>query len=67
MSKPFGNQKRKEESKIYDKTIRSLLKELPTTFMELVTGKKLSKEALKPLDIKLQKVIEREADLIVEN
>ena len=67
MNKPFGNQKRKEESKIYDKTIRSLLKELPTTFMELITGKKLSKEALKPLDIKLQKVIEREADLIVEN
>jgi len=67
MSKPFGNQKRKEESKIYDKTIRSLLKELPTTFMELITDKKLSKEALKPLDIKLQKVIEREADLIVEN
>ena len=67
MSKPFGNEKRKEESKIYDKTIRSLLKELPTTFMELITDKKLSKEALKPLDIKLQKVIEREADLIVEN
>ena len=67
MNKSFGNQKRKEESKIYDKTIRSLLKELPTTFMELITGKKLSKEALKPLDIKLQKVIEREADLIVEN
>ena len=67
MNKPFDNQKRKEESKIYDKTIRSLLKELPTTFMELITGKKLSKEALKPLDIKLQKVIEREADLIVEN
>jgi len=67
MSKPFGNQKRKEESKIYDKTIRSLLKELPTTFMELITDKKLSKETLKPLDIKLQKVIEREADLIVEN
>jgi len=67
MSKPFDNQKRKEESRIYDKTIRSLLKELPTTFMELITDKKLSKEALKPLDIKLQKVIEREADLIVEN
>ena len=67
MSKPFDNQKRKEESRIYDKTIRSLLKELPTTFMELITGKKLSKETLKPLDIKLQKVIEREADLIVEN
>ena len=66
-NKPFGNEKRKEESKIYDKTIRSLLKELPTTFMELITGKKLSKETLKPLDIKLQKVIEREADLIVEN
>jgi predicted transposase/invertase (TIGR01784 family) len=54
-------------SRTYDKTIRSLLKELPTTFMELITGKKLSKESLKPLDIKLQKVIEREADLIVEN
>ena len=51
----------------YDKTIRSLLKDLPTTFIELLTGEKLSKEALKPLDVKLQKVIEREADLIVEN
>ena len=51
----------------YDKTIRSLLKDLPTTFIELLTGEKFSKEALKPLDVKLQKVIEREADLIVEN
>ena len=51
----------------YDKTIRSLLKDLPTTFIELLTGEKLSKEALKPLDVKLQKVIERDADLIVEN
>jgi len=54
-------------SRTYDKTIRSLLKELPTTFIELITGEKLSKESLRPLDIKLQKVIEREADLIVEN
>jgi len=54
-------------SKTYDKTIRSLLKELPVTFLELITGKKLTEETLKPLDIKLQKVIEREADLIVEN
>jgi hypothetical protein len=67
MSESFGNQKKKEESKIYDKTIRSLLKELPITFMELITGEKLSKDSLKPLDIKLQKVIEREADLIAEN
>ena len=54
-------------SKTYDKTIRSLLKELPVVFLELLTGEKLSKDALKPLDTKLQKVIEREADLIVEN
>ena len=54
-------------NKFYDKTIRSLLKDLPVAFMELLTGEKLSKDALKPLDIKLQKVIEREADLIVEN
>jgi len=54
-------------SRTYDKTIRSLLKELPTTFIELITGEKLSKKSLRPLDIKLQKVIEREADLIVEN
>jgi len=54
-------------SKTYDKTIRSLLKELPITFLELITGKKLAKKTIKPLDIKLQKVIEREADLIVEN
>lgn len=54
-------------NKSYDKTIRSLLKDLPVTFMELLTGKKLSKDTLKLLDIKLQKVIEREADLIVEN
>jgi len=54
-------------SKTYDKTIRSLLKELPVAFLALLTGGKLSKDALKPLDVKLQKVIEREADLIVEN
>ena len=51
----------------YDKTIRSLLKDIPVAFIELLTGKKLSREALRPLDIKLQKVIEREADFIVEN
>jgi len=54
-------------SKTYDKTIRSLLKELPITFLELITGKKLPEETLRPLDIKLQKIIEREVDLIVEN
>jgi hypothetical protein len=54
-------------SKEYDKTIKSLLKDIPVTFMELLTGEKLSKDVLKPLDIKLQKVIEREADLIIEN
>ena len=45
----------------------SLLKEFPVAFLELLIGEKLLKDALKPLDTKLQKVIEREADLIVEN
>jgi len=54
-------------SKKYDKTIRSLLKDLPTTFLQLITGDKFSQKTVKPLDVKLQKVIEREADLIVEN
>ncbi|WP_297445254.1 hypothetical protein [Desulfurobacterium sp.] len=49
----------------YDKTIRSLLKDIPVVFMELLTGKKLSKEFLKPLDVKLQKVVERKVELIV--
>lgn len=54
-------------SKKYDKTIRSLLKDLPTTFLQLITGDRFSQNTVKPLDVKLQKVIEREADLIVEN
>jgi len=40
-------------SKTYDKTIRNLLKELPIAFLELLTGEKLSKNAFKPLDVKL--------------
>jgi predicted transposase/invertase (TIGR01784 family) len=44
-----------------------LLKDLPTTFLQLITGDKFSQKTVKPLDVKLQKVIEREADLIVEN
>jgi len=40
-------------SKTYDKTIRSLLKELPVAFLELLIGEKLSKDAPKPLDVKL--------------
>jgi len=62
-----SNAGKKEESKTYDRTIKSLFKDLPTTFLRLLVGKNLSKNTLKPLDIKLQKVIEREADLIVEN
>lgn len=54
-------------NKSHDKTIRSLLKELSVTFIELLTGENLSKDTLRPLDVKLLKVIEREADLIAEN
>ena len=56
-----------KEPKIYDKTIRSLLKGIPTTFLNLLTGKPISKEKIKLLDVKLQKVLEREADLIIED
>jgi NADPH-dependent curcumin reductase CurA len=42
-----------KEPKIYDKTIRSLLKGIPTTFLNLLTGKPISKEKIKLLDVKL--------------
>jgi hypothetical protein len=52
----------------YDRTIRSLFKkEFPVSLLELMTDEKLSKEALIPLEVKLHKMIEREADLLLKN
>jgi len=47
---------------VYDRTLRELLQDIPTTFVELLTGKR----AIKMLESKFPNVEEREADLIVE-
>ena len=63
----MSNQDNQKESRKYDKTIRSLLKGIPITFLSLLTGREFSPDKLKLLDIKLQKVLERETDLIIED
>jgi len=52
----------KKESFTYDRTLRDLLQDIPTTFVKLLTGKNASKM----LDSRFPNVEEKEADLIVE-
>ena len=55
-------QKLKIETFVYDRTLRDLLQDIPTTFVKLLTGK----NAIKMLDSRFPRVEEKEADLIVE-
>ena len=52
----------KKETFVYDRTLRDLLQDIPTTFVKLLTGK----NAIKMLDSRFPNVEEKEADLIVE-
>jgi len=52
----------KKEPFAYDRTLRDLLQDIPTTFVKLLTGK----NAIKMLDSRFPNVEEKEADLIVE-
>ena len=49
-------------SKKYDISLKNLIKGVPYKFLELITGKKFS--SIKFLDVKLPKILEKEADLI---
>lgn len=49
-------------SKSYDISLKNLIKGVPYKFLELITGKKFS--SIKFLDVKLPKILEKEADLI---
>jgi len=48
--------------KRYDISLKNLIKGVPYKFLELITGKKFS--SIKFLDVKLPKILEKEADLI---
>ena len=52
---------KKKEQFIYDRTIREIFQEIPTTFVKLLTNK----EAKELLETKFPKVEEKEADLVV--
>ena len=53
--------KKPQEQFIYDRTIREIFQEVPTTFVKLLTNK----EAKELLETKFPKVEEKEADLVV--
>jgi len=53
--------KKTKEHFIYDRTIREIFQEIPTTFVKLLTNK----EAKELLETKFPKVEEKEADLVV--
>jgi predicted transposase/invertase (TIGR01784 family) len=54
--------KKTQEQFIYDRTIREIFQEVPTTFVKLLTNK----EAKELLETKFPKVEEKEADLVVK-
>ena len=54
-------------SKTYDIPLRRLIKDIPVNFLSLVFGKTFDSKRAKFLDVKLPKLFEREADLIVEH
>jgi len=53
--------------KFYDIPLRKLIKDLPINFLKLVFGKDFKSSEVKFLDVKLPKLFEREADLIIES
>jgi len=54
-------------SKTYDISLRRLIKDIPINFLGLVFNQTFDPKELRFLDIKLPKLFEREADLIVEH
>ncbi len=54
-------------SKTYDIPLRRLIKDIPVNFLRLVFNKSFYPKEAKFLDVKLPKLFEREADLIVEH
>jgi len=54
-------------SKTYDIPLRRLIKDIPVNFLRLVFNKSFDPNKAKFLDVKLPKLFEREADLIVEH
>ena len=52
--------------KFYDIPLRKLVKDIPVNFLKLVFGKDFKNSEVKFLDVKLSKLFEREADLIIE-
>ena len=53
-------------SKTYDISLRRLIKDIPVNFLRLVFNKSFDPNEARFLDVKLPKLFEREADLIVE-
>jgi len=54
-------------SKTYDIPLRRLIKDIPVNFLGLIFNKSFDPKEAKFLDVKLPKLFEREADLIVEH
>ena len=54
-------------SKTYDIPLRRLIKDIPVHFLGLVFNQTFDPKEAKFLDVKLPKLFEREADLIVEH
>jgi hypothetical protein len=52
--------------KTYDIPLRDLIKDIHVNFLRLVFGKKFNPREVKFLDVKLPKLFEREADLVLE-
>jgi predicted transposase YdaD len=52
--------------KTYDIPLRDLVKDIPVNFLRLVFGKEFNSKGVKFLDVKLPRLFEREADLILE-
>jgi len=60
------DKKRTQEQFIYDRTIREIFQEVPTTFVRLLTKLLTNKEAKELLETKFPKVEEKQADLVVK-
>ncbi len=54
-------------SKTYDIPLRRLIKDIPVNFLSLVFNRSFDPKEARFLDVKLPKLFEREADLIVEH
>jgi predicted transposase/invertase (TIGR01784 family) len=52
--------------KTYDIPLRKLIKNVPINFLRLVFGTEFNPQRVKFLDVKLPKLFEKEADLVLE-